>query len=179
MVTWVLLAGLPGTGKSTLAKALADRLRAAILNKDKVRSALFPGPLTDYSGEQDHLCVEAMLAAAAYLTTRSAGDYIFFDGRTFSARRQVDEVVQAAETAGAGWRILHVVCADAGALERLAATDPAHPAKNRNPELYRRIQQRFEPISRPSLEIDTTEGIDPDLEAIEIWLERPESFTSR
>ncbi len=68
MTTWVLFAGLPGTGKSTLAKALAERLGAAILDKDRVRGALFPGLLTDYSAEQDQLCMRAMLEAAAYLT---------------------------------------------------------------------------------------------------------------
>ena len=70
MTTWVLFAGLPGTGKSTLARALAARLHAAVLDKDRVRAALFPGVLTDYSEQQDELCLRAMLEAAAYLTER-------------------------------------------------------------------------------------------------------------
>ena len=101
MLTWVLFAGLPGTGKSTLARVLARRLPAAILDKDSVRSALFPGELTDYSPEQDQLCMAAILHAAVYLTERRRVDYIFFDGRTFSTRAQIEDVLRAAASAGA------------------------------------------------------------------------------
>ena len=37
----VIMAGLPGTGKSTLARALAQRLAGAVLDKDEIRAALF------------------------------------------------------------------------------------------------------------------------------------------
>ena len=170
MTTWVLFAGLPGTGKSTLARALAERRSAVVLDKDQVRSALFPGPLTDYSVEQDEVCMRAMLQAAIYLTERRRVPYIFFDGRTFSTGKQVDDVVQPAESAGACWRILHVTCTDAVAEQRLARTDPAHPAKNRDPDLYRRIKNRFEPIQRPALLVDTTEGFGGHLAMVEAYL---------
>ena len=170
MTTWVLFAGLPGTGKSTLARALAERLGAAILDKDRVRSALFPGALTDYSIDQDQLCMRAMLEAAVYLTDRRRVDYVFFDGRTFSTRTQIEEVLEAAGGRGARWRILHLVCADAVAEERLARHDPGHPAQNRDPALYRTIKQRFEPILQAKLEVDTTLGIDSCLGAIEAYL---------
>jgi uncharacterized protein len=39
-VTLVLLGGLPGTGKSALSEALADRLGCAVLNSDRVRKEL-------------------------------------------------------------------------------------------------------------------------------------------
>jgi predicted kinase len=168
--TWVVFAGLPGTGKSTLARALAERLGAAILDKDRVRGALFPDALTDYSAEQDQLCMRAMLEAAAYLTQRRRVQSIFFDGRTFSTQGQIEEVLQAARQAGARWRILHVTCADAVAEERLARSDPGHPAKNRDPALYRRIKQHFEAILQPKLEVDTTLGIDRRLAAVEGYL---------
>jgi predicted kinase len=170
MTTWVLFAGLPGTGKSTLARALAERLGAAVLDKDRVRGALFPGALTDYSAQQDHLCMRAMLDAAAYLTERKRVDYVFFDGRTFSKQAQIDDVLLAAASAGAPWRIVHVTCADAVAEKRLGQVDPSHPAQNRDPALYRRIKQHFEPIARPKLEVDTTAGTDRVLTMVEAYL---------
>ena len=143
---------------------------AAILDKDRVRGALFPDALTDYSAEQDQLCMRAIVEAAAYLTERRRVKYIFFDGRTFSTRRQIEDVLLAAEQAGARWRILHVTCADAVAEERLARNDPGHPAKNRDPALYRSIQQHFEPILLPKLKVDTTLGVDRELAAVESYL---------
>jgi predicted kinase len=174
MTTWVLLAGLPGTGKSTLARAVSARLGGAVLDKDKVREALFPGALTDYSREQDDLCVRAMLAAARYLTERSRAKFVFIDGRTFSQHRQIDEVVQAAERAGAQWRILHVTCSDAVAEARLSRADSENPAKNRDVALYRRVKESFESIAYPKLEVDTTEGVEAVVEGVCRWLGEPE-----
>jgi predicted kinase len=170
MTTWVLFAGLPGTGKSTLARAMAQRLGAAVLDKDRVRGALFPAALTDYSAEQDQLCMRAMLEAAAYLTERRRVEFIFFDGRTFAMQAQIEEVLVAAAHAGVCWRILHLTCTDAVAEERLARNDPGHPAQNRDPALYRRIKQHFEPIRQAKLEVDTTLGIDRELAAVEAYL---------
>ena len=170
MTTWVLFAGLPGTGKSTLARAIAERLGAAVLDKDRVRGALFPGALTDYTAQQDELCMRAMLEAAAYLTELKRVEYIFFDGRTFSQRGQIEVVLLAAVRAGARWRIVHVTCTDAVAEERLARSDPSHPARNRDAALYRRIKQQFEPITQPKLEVDTTSGTDAVVTVVEEYI---------
>jgi predicted kinase len=170
MTTWVLFAGLPGTGKSTLARAIAERLGAAVLDKDRVRGALFPGALTDYTTQQDELCMRAMLEAAAYLTELGRVEYIFFDGRTFSRQAQIEDVLLAAARAGARWRVVHVKCTDAVAEERLARSDPSHPAQNRDAALYRRIKQQFEPIRQAKLEVDTTSGTDAVLTLVEQYL---------
>ena len=170
MITWVLFAGLPGTGKSTLARAIAEHLGAAVLDKDRVRDALFPGALTDYTAQQDDLCMRAMLEAAAYLTERERVEYIFFDGRTFSRQAQIEDVLLAAARARARWRVVHVKCADAIAEERLARSDPSHPAQNRDAALYRRIKQQFEPITQAKVEVDTTSGTDAVLTVVEEYI---------
>src|SRR5262244_2771800 len=99
--TWVMLAGLPATGKSTLARTLVGLLAGcAVLDKDRVRAALFPGPMTDYSTRQDALCMRAMIEAGTYMTYQNLAAYILFDGRTFSRSAQIEEVIAAANAAG-------------------------------------------------------------------------------
>ena len=63
----VAMAGLPASGKSTVARLLATRLPAVLLDKDAVRGALFPSAEIDYSTAQDDLCVDVMLQVAGHL----------------------------------------------------------------------------------------------------------------
>ena len=164
MPTYVLMAGLPGTGKSSLANVLAGRLNGVVLSKDTLRAALFPGPLTDYSREQDDLVFTMLLEGAKYIATHRRAEFIFLDGRTFSRGEQIEQATGAAETAGCGWKILLVTCRDEIAVARLAADAVRHPAANRNEQLYREVKARFEPIVSPHLEIDTSQSLDDSVE---------------
>ena len=164
MTTWVLLAGLPGTGKSTLARKLQEKLGGVVLDKDRVREALFPGTMTDYSHEQDDLCMQMILEAAIYLTQRNRAPFIFLDGRTFSRRQQVEDVLRIVQQLGVAWRILLLQCADGVVMERLSKSAGEHPAGNRNFALYQQLKTSFEAIVYPRLDLDTTKGVDPVLE---------------
>ena len=154
--TWIFLAGLPATGKSTLGRKLAAQLeRSVILDKDRVRAALFPGAMTDYTAEQNDLCMRAIYDAAGYLTFHKLADFIFIDGRTFSSAVQLVEALDAVANAGASWRILHLTCSDEVAADRLRDADPDHPARDRDIELYRQVKAKFEPIQHAKLDLDT------------------------
>ena len=60
----ILMAGLPGTGKSTLSRALATDLGGIVIDKDQIRAALFSPPDIEYSTEQDDFCMAVMLKVA-------------------------------------------------------------------------------------------------------------------
>ena len=55
----IAMAGLPGTGKSTLAAALAEALPAVVLDKDKLRAGLIPPDKIEYYPRPGRLYLRA------------------------------------------------------------------------------------------------------------------------
>ena len=80
----IAMAGLPGTGKSSLAAQLAANLGGVVLSKDVVRAAMFPPAVLDYSAAQDDAAMSAVFSAARLLLMANPGSVIILDGRTFS-----------------------------------------------------------------------------------------------
>lgn len=158
----VLLAGLPGTGKSTLARAIAERTDAAILSKDAIRHAIFAPPDVEYSTAQDDFILHVMLEAAARLLRKRTHRIIFLDGRTFSRRYQIDQVLAAARKLNESWRILECVCSEATARERIEtqAASGEHPAGNRTFDLYLDVKAHFEPIMLAKTVVDTDQPLE-------------------
>lgn len=166
----ILLAGLPGTGKSTLARTLAAQCQGVVLDKDEIRSVLFPPAYIEYSTAQDDFCQALMLETAAYLLARLPALRVFLDGRTFSRAYQIQNALAAATRLSTPWRILECVCAEATARQRLEASRASHLAQNRNWDLYKKLQAEFDPIPAPKLIVNTDRPLEACIAAALAYL---------
>lgn len=168
----ILMAGLPGTGKSTLSRALAERCGGVVLDKDAIRAALFGPEYIEYSREQDDFCQHIMLETSQYLLTRNRDLKIFLDGRPFSSRYQRGEAREAANRLPTRLAIIECICSEKTALERLARDreTAAHLAANRSETLYGEIKAAFEPLSEPRLTVNTDHPLPDCLRQAEAYL---------
>jgi predicted kinase len=153
----IAMAGLPGTGKSTLATRLADALGGVVLSKDVARAALFPASVLDYSSAQDEIAMSAVYSAAEYILKTHPARPVFLDGRTFSKPGQLDAPLALATSLGVPFRVIECVCSDEVARARIQADHTAgtHLAGNRTPELYTRAKAVAVPLTVPRLTLDT------------------------
>lgn len=160
------MAGLPGTGKTTLAQELARRTSGRILSKDEFRHALFAPEEIEYSTRQDDFCQELILQTASYLLAQEPSRVIFFDGRPFSRRYQIRNVLEAADSLHQPCRILECICSEESVRQRLQAdvSGGGHPAGNRDYSLYLQVRSRFEEIRAPKTVIDTDRGLEESIQ---------------
>jgi predicted kinase len=158
----VLMAGLPGTGKTTLARELALRTAGRVISKDEIRHSLFSADEIEYSSRQDDFCLNIMLETVGHLLEQNPKRITFLDGRPFSRRYQIDNVLNAATSLHQNWRILECVCPEPVARKRLEEQTAGshHLAKNRGFELYLEVRSRFENITLPKTIIDTNQPLE-------------------
>ena len=153
----IAMAGLPGSGKSAIAERLATELNGVVLCKDRVRAALFPSAVLDYSATENDIAMAAIFSAARYIRPAFPQRPLILDGRTFLRSAQVRDLKDFVASIGETPRIIECVCADDIARRRLEQdlASGTHPAKNRNFELYLGVKEKAEPITVPHLVLDT------------------------
>lgn len=155
----VIMAGLPGTGKSTLARAVASRVGGHVLDKDSIRTALFPRELIEYSREQDDFVLRVMLKVAGWILKREPKSIVLLDGRPFAKRYQIDMVISFADWIKTPWRIIECTCSEEMARRRIENTKE-HPAANRDFELHQRVRGEWEEIRSPRLVVNTEQPLE-------------------
>ena len=166
------MAGLPASGKSTLARQLKDALNGVLLNKDEVRAFLFGGAGWTTAPRQNDLCMGVIYDVAVYLLKQDPETVVIVDGRTYSKRYQLDDLKHAAERAGTPLRIVECVCSERSAKERLENSQGEHLAQDRDFSMYLKSKAAAEPILEPKRVIDTdertpTEGVQDVLAYLE------------
>ena len=153
----IAMAGLPGSGKSTVAACLAERLGAVVLDKDRVRAVLFPPRVLDYSAVQDDIAMAAIFQVAAAILQADPERIVILDGRTFLRPGQLQSLLDLAASLDETPRIIECICDNAVAKERLERdlVRGDHLAGNRSFALHQELKVAAVPLTVSRLVLDT------------------------
>jgi predicted kinase len=166
----VAIGGLPGVGKTTLARALAGRLGAAHLRIDALEAALVRQGLV---ARQDDVGGHGYdLALAAADTCLAAGTGVVVDAVFPVALSRAPFTVLAARH-GVPVRWLRLVCTDAGEHRRRVEERRADLAGHRVPDWAAVRSRRVDAWAEPHDVVDTSAGTGEALEQVAALLRRP------
>ena len=151
----VALMGLPGAGKSTVAKHLLAELPLHLVDRDRIRAALFPD-CAFTQAEKDAANAAVLAAVAANCTLGRAS---LVDGMTFARATEVEALRACAAARNFDLLPLFLDCPVEVARARIAA-DRSHRAGDRTPALADSVADRFEgpPADAVQVAADATAG---------------------
>lgn len=150
----VALIGLPGAGKSTVARALVAELGLRRVCRDDIRAAMFPQ--CDYSFIEKRAAYRGVLLAVEINSLLGVSSVI--DGMTFSRREDYARLCALARQQRFEAMALVLDCTPALARRRVAEEGMrrAHPARDRSPELVDAVAGRFEDPPADAVRIDAS-----------------------
>jgi predicted kinase len=139
----IALMGLPGAGKSTLARGLATHLDLHVVDRDAIRAAMFPR--CAFSVAEKLAAFRALLAAID--VNCALGRSSIVDGVTFSRRGDLEQLDAVVRGYPVDTVALYLDCPPGMARARIAADVAAggHPAGDRSPQLVDTVMARFDP----------------------------------
>ena len=148
----LLLTGLPGTGKSYLARRLSEFLPFVVIESDQVRKTLFPEPR--YTAQESRLVHRTCHALMWKLLKK--GIRVIYDATNLIEYHR-ELVYRIANKTGARLVVVKTVAREEVVRERLGIReDVVVEASDADWRIYLRMASRQEPIQHPHLVIDTS-----------------------
>jgi predicted kinase len=170
----VLISGLPGSGKSYLARRLSEPLGALVLQSDALRKTLFSKP--DYTPGESGRLFRAMRLLAGRLLSQSIPVIIDATNIIESNRRPF---YHEAESLGVRLFIIQATAPEEVVKERLESRKQECGQKSdADWEVYRKMAAQAEKIRRPHITIDTSKGMEPFIEKIVQEIRNTATITS-
>ena len=166
----LMLSGLPGTGKSYLARKLCEKIPFVVVESDFVRKTLFNPPT--YSPRESaivhrvcHILIDRLL---------KKGLRVIFDATNLSEVHR-EYVYRLAERNNAKLVIVQTVAPEEVVRQRLEKRHSArddHDISDADWEVYSRMKQYQQPIGRPHIVVDTSRDLEEEIQKILRVLQR-------
>ena len=161
---FILVSGLPGTGKSYLSRRLAERLALAVLETDALRKTLFPTPI--YSAEESarlfqtcHLLIEELL---------KQGIPVLLDSTNLIERHR-ERLYSIAERLGAKLLIVRAKAPLESVRHRLQRRSEARDEEAHSDadwRIYQRMRPSVDSINRNHFVADTSKDVTPIIDKV-------------
>jgi predicted kinase len=148
MILIIVICGLPGVGKITLARDLAPLINAVILSSDKIRKELVPKPT--YTRQEVKLIYDVMMLLAKYLY--NAGINCIIDA-TFNKQDSRSELKKKLMIPEEKLCIVECVCPEDIITSRLKSR--RNDYSDANFSIYERMKKTYEPILEDHIVVDT------------------------
>jgi len=155
----IIICGLPGVGKTTVAKELAPLVNAVILSTDKIRKELFSRPM--YGWRERRLIYDVMVLIAKYLD--KAGINCILDA-TFTRELSRREIIEKIGIADKDFHIIECICTEDIVILRLRQRK--HDYLDVNFSVYKKMKRIYEPVKEAHITIDTSKLSKTDIRSI-------------
>jgi predicted kinase len=162
----VLLSGVPGSGKSTFARALAAGAGATVIESDAVRRGMFPRPVHD---RRENRSVFAAVHQQLARGLRSGRRVVVDATNLIEAERSL--AYEVAEAAGARTVVVRTT-APAALLRRRVEERARGRDDVPGVRVLERMRRMRQPIRRPHFVVDTTGDTSAALAAVTREIER-------
>lgn len=146
----VIVCGLPGVGKTTLAKKLVPLINAIVLSTDKIRKELIASPT--YEKEERKLIYDVMILLAKYLD--HSGTNCILDA-TFNKEDSRTEVKKKLGIQDKKFFVIECVCQENIVVRRIK--DRKHDDSDADIEVYQKMKKFYEPVKGKHITVDTSQ----------------------
>ncbi|HET7149491.1 MAG TPA: AAA family ATPase [Candidatus Nitrosopolaris sp.] len=155
----MILCGLPGVGKTTLATKLARLINAVVLSSDKIRKELIEKPT--YRWQERKLVYDVLSLLARYL--HNEGINCILDA-TFNTANSRKELKQKLALTSEQFYIIECTCPEDVVISRLK--NRRNDYSDANISIYRKMNRIYQPVKEEHIIVDMSKPLKSN--AIEI-----------